>query len=477
MVDKLSGLLELIHVPLAVRSSSLLEDSRYQPFAGIYSTYMIPNSHPERSLRLWELTNAIKAVYASTYRRRARGYFEATNYRLEDERMAVIIQLLVGSRHENRFYPNLAGVVRSHNYYPTPPVTSADGIASVALGLGRTVMDGGLTVRFSPRYPRHIVQFSDPESTLQYSQKEFYALNLDAHAATRDFRKEVVLEKYDLATAERDGTLGPVASTYSAENHALYEGISRSGTRVVTLAPILNGRLFPLPEILDYLMQLGSWSMNTPVEIEFAVDMSGAKDGRVQFAFLQLRPLMLGGEDTHVDLSAYAPEQLLCLSHKVLGNGIIDNIRDIIVVDRERFNRARTPEIAAEVGRLNGLLRKEHRPYVLIGLGRWGTADPWLGIPVTWDQISGARVIVESGFEDFMVTPSQGTHFFQNITSFQIGYFTVNVTGTNGMVDWQWLSELPAETELQYVRHIRLPKPLTVRMDGHNNRGVITKPQ
>lgn len=476
LIDQLSEVLSLIRGPLAVRSSSLLEDSKYQPFAGIYSTHMIPNASLDITVRLWDLANAIKAVYASTYTQSAKRYFEAIPYRLEDERMAVIIQELVGQVHGGIFYPSLSGVVRSHNFYPTSPMQPDDGIASVALGLGKTVTDGGLTVRFCPGYPRHVVQFSDADSTLTYSQKEFYALSLEKQAS-REIDELSSLVQIPIREAEAHGTLQAAASTYSPENHAIYDGMSRDGMRVITFAPILKGDIFPLAEILSHIMRLGRWGMSSPVEIEFAADLSNEKGKSDKFAVLQIRPLVLGQTISESNVDWSDRSQAICHSSQVLGNGTISELRDIIIVDPERFTRADTIQIAAEVGLFNARLLKEKRSYLLIGMGRWGSADPFLGIPVSWDQISGARVIIESGFEDFDVSPSQGTHFFQNITSFQIGYFTVNRSTKNGFVDWDWLSSQDVEDQGKYIRHLRFEKPLTVVMDGHKNQGIIIKPK
>jgi hypothetical protein len=472
---RLSEYLELVHYPLAVRSSSLLEDSRYQPFAGIYRTDMLPNSHKDPAVRLEELTAAIKRVYASTYSQVSKGYIKATSYRLEEEKMAIIIQRLVGTRHENRFYPDFSGVVRSHNFYPTSPMVASDGIASVALGLGKPVVEGELAVRFCPRYPRHVIQFSDTASTLKYSQKWFYALEMEDPEDDSDHSRELPLVKHGLEVAEHDGTLAAVGSTYSAENDAIYDGISRDGMRLVTFAPILKSNLIPLPEILRLIMDLGRLGMNTPVEIEFAVNYPGDAKAVREFAFLQIRPLVASRESDELDVNGYPSEQIVCRSDQVLGNGQISDIRDIVMVDIDRFDRARSAEVAIEVGQFNARLMADQVPYLLIGVGRWGSADPWLGIPVSWDQIAGARVILETGFKDIKVEPSQGSHFFQNITSFQIGYFTVNANVPGESLDWKWLKSQPIVENKDFTSHIRLKQPLVVRMNGHSHRGVILK--
>jgi CheY-like chemotaxis protein len=460
--DDLAALLPRIAYPIAVRSSSLLEDSQHQPFAGIYETFMLPNCHPSPDVRLEQLLHAIVRVYASMFSTQAKDYIAATPYRLEEEKMAVIVQRIVGTQHGRRFYPDLAGVARSHNFYPTPPLGADDGIAAIALGLGKTVSAEGNCLRFCPRYPRNLVQFSSVRDVLANSQRAFWALDLDADTAMREVR-------YDLEVAETDGTLAALASTYSRENDAIYDGMSRPGVRVVSFASILKHDSFPLALLLDRLLAIGRWGMGAPVEIEFAVDLA-----RRELAFLQLRPLAMSHETLELVIGDVDPKLLVCRSSSVLGNGRIDDLRDIIVVDRHRFERASSRQVAAELALLNAELTG--RPYLLVGVGRWGSADPWLGIPVSWEQISGARVIVEAGFADFKVTPSQGTHFFQNLTSFNVGYFTVNPDAGDGFVDWAWLGAEPSVRETAYVRHLHYDRPVVVKMNGKNGEGIILKP-
>jgi CheY-like chemotaxis protein len=458
--DDLAALLPRVDYPLAVRSSSLLEDSQHQPFAGIYETFMLAN-RGNFGARLDQLIRAIVRVYASMFSHRAKHYITATPYRLEEEKMAVIVQRAVGTAHGTRFYPDLSGVARSHNFYPTPPLTAADGIAAIALGLGRTVVAEGNCLRFCPRYPRHLVQFSSVRDVLASSQRAFWALDLDGN----DMRES----RYELDAAEADGTLGAVASTYSHENDAIHDGISRPGVRIISFASILKHDEFPLAPLLDRLLARGHWGMGGPVEIEFAVDLA-----KRELAFLQLRPLALSHEMLELVIGEVDPARLVCRSSSVLGNGRIDDIHDIIVVDRARYDRGSSRQVAAELAQYNAELAG--RPYLLIGVGRWGSADPWLGIPVTWEQIAGARVIIEAGFADFKVTPSQGTHFFQNLTSFNVGYFTVNPDAGEGFVDWDWLAAAPAVRATPYVRHLRFDRPIVVKMNGKQGEGVIYKP-
>ena len=426
--DLKSFLAEVSH-PLAVRSSSLLEDSQYQPFTGVYETFMLgnqqTNSPGDPDARLAALSEAIRRVYASTFSRHAKAYVRATPYRLEEEKMAVILQQVVGTRHGERFYPDFSGVVRSRNFYPVPPMTFEDGIAAVALGLGRAVVDGGKCLTFCPRYPRNLVQFSSVEDILANSQSEFWALELNGAAEGRPGHWHE--RRFGLDAAESDGTLRALASTYSKDNHAVYDGVSRPGSRIITFAPMLKHGTFPLAEILDDLVRAGEDALGNAVEIEFAVrlpqaeSMDGQPTGQVaEFGFLQIRPLTLARDTEDLALDDVRPEQLICQSSKVLGNGRIDNLHDVVVVDSQRFERSRSQEVATAVARINRLLIEENRPYLLIGVGRWGSTEPWLGIPVEWDEISGARVIVEAGFRDLRVTPSQGSHFFQNLTAFQL---------------------------------------------------------
>jgi len=459
----LAAFLARCDFPLAVRSSSLLEDSQYQPFAGIYQTYMLPNADPSLEVRLGDLLRAVKWVYASTYSTRAKRFLEATQYRLEEEKMAVILQRVVGARRGTRFYPDFAGVARSYNYYPAPPAKSEDGIAAVALGLGKTVVDGGRSVRFCPRYPHHLPQVSTIQRSLKGAQQEFYAIDLTGSAGEE--------RPFPIEAADQDGTLAALASTYSPENDALYDGVSRPGVRIVTFAPVLKHGLFPLAEILEALLAIARWGTRSPVELEFAVNL---RRGDAELGFLQLRPLALAREMDEIDLRGAS--DLLCRSASVLGHGRIDDLRDAVVVDYRRLDRREGQRIAEIVRQIDSDLRSEGRGYILIGSGRWGSSEPFLGIPVTWDQISGARVIVEAGFRDFHVSPSQGTHFFQNLVSNNVGYFTVNPELGEGFLDWDWLASQRARFEEGPVRHLRFESPFCVQMNGRRNEGAIGKP-
>lgn len=475
VVTKLRHFVERVRWPLAVRSSSLLEDSQYQPFTGVYETFMLPNNHRDPRVRLRQLLAAVRRVYASTFLRQAKDYLHATPYRLEEERMAVAIQKVVGASHDGRFYPDFSGVARSFNYYASPPLTPEDGVAAVALGMGRSVVAGEASLLFCPRHPQALVQFSGVDEIVKTSQRSFWAVEMNGGS---DVEGESGMreKRFGLDVAERDGTLYAVGSTYSKENQAVYDGLARPGVRLVTFAPILKHGVFPLADVITALLNVGSHGMNRPAEIEFAVCLSPGGDQPHEFGFLQMRPLVVARETEDLDLSDAAPEELICRSTQVLGNGVVDGIRDAVVVDFHRFDRSASRAAAAEVARFNAELSHEGRPYLLIGVGRWGSTDPWLGIPVTWDQIAGARVIVESGFRDFRVTPSQGSHFFQNLTSFQIGYFTVNADLGEGFIDWSWIEARPAESKLTFVRHLRFDAPVVVKMNGRRNLGLIYKP-
>lgn len=461
-----------VHYPLAVRSSSLLEDSLAQPFAGVYRTYFLPNNDPSLDVRLNQLKDAIRRVYASAFTEHAKSYIQMTSFRLEEERMAVIIQAVVGRQHRDLFYPDFSGVARSHDFYPAPGHEAEDGMAAVALGLGKTVVDGRPCVRFCPRYPKQVLGFSSVSTSLESSQREFFALDLKRAGPQSPL---IGITARPLEVAEEDGLLTWLGSTYSQDDDRIIDGISRPGVRLVSFAQVLKHEQFPLAAILERILNVCKEGTGAPVEIEFAGNL-GIDGHPAQFGFLQMRPLSVSQELDDVELLELPPEQLLCRSEKVLGNGRIDGIRDLVVVPAETFDRSRSPECAIDVARFDATLRRLGRPYLLVGVGRWGSADPHLGIPVDWNQISGARVIVEAGFEDLRVEPSQGTHFFQNLTSAQVAYFTINPRFGEGQLDWDWLESLPAAEEGELVRRIELEEALSVVVDGRRGLGQIAKP-
>ena len=476
--EALWRVVERMQGPLAVRSSSILEDSPYQPLAGIYDTWLLPNDAPDPETRLAQLQRAIKRVYASTFTKRARAFLAATPYRLEEEAMAVVIQKMVGRRHGDRFYPDISGVARSHNFYPTPPAEPEDGIAAVALGLGKTVAEGEPCLRFSPAHPGHILDHSSVQDILEHSQRQFWSLHLEEEPSESGaWPQEGPLHRHPLKDAQADGTLRAVGGSYSAENEVVYDSPERGKVKLVTFAPILKHGVFPLAEILAELLALGRAGTRLPVEIEFAAVLPESSEEEAYFAFLQLRPIARWREDEDISLDEVEADDVVVESPSVLGNGRIDDLHDWIVVDRNEFDRSHSGEVAEAVARFNGQLRREGRPYGLIGVGRWGSTHPWLGIPVRWEDISGARVIVEAGFKDFKVTPSQGTHFYQNLASLNVGYFTVNATADEGRVDWQWFHDREAVETDGCVRHLRFDSPAVAIMNGHRRQGVVLKPK
>jgi DNA-binding NarL/FixJ family response regulator len=470
----LAAIVERVRTPLAVRSSSLLEDSYDLPFAGVYRTLMLANADPDPAARLAELERAVKLVYASTFARNAKAYVANTPHRPEEEKMAVVVQRVFGRPHGAYFYPAFAGVACSRNYYPVLGLKAEEGLAAVALGLGKTVVEGGKAVRFSPAVPRNVPQFSSTSGYLKTSQREFYAVDPARRLAGPAEGRGDALVVLGLEEAERHGTLAPVGSVYSRDNDAVYDSLARPGIRLVTFAPVLKSGVFPLSPILTRLLALGERAMSCPVEIEFAVNLA-AGDAPAEFAVLQIRPLVVevGSEDLDEVLRRTDPASLLCVSEHALGHGRVQDVRDVVYVKTGSLDRAATVAVAAEVERLNAVLMEEGRPYLLVGPGRWGTSDRWLGIPVEWRQIAGARVIVETGLADVPFAPSEGTHFFHNIASSGIGYLTV--LHRDGLVDFAWLDGTPARAETRFLRHLRLERPLDIRIDGRSGRGVVLK--
>ncbi|MEW6506576.1 MAG: PEP/pyruvate-binding domain-containing protein [Bacteroidota bacterium] len=475
-LTSLEDFLELVKDPIAVRSSSLLEDSQGQPFAGVYETFMLPNNYPDIKIRIKQLLHAIKRIYMSIYFQRSKDYIKVTTYRLEEEKMAVIIQKIAGTNCNGKYYPEFSGVAKSYNFYPNPPLKSHDGIVSVAPGLGKYIVDGGIAFRFCPKYPHHIIQFATINDLLNYSPHEFFALELNESHPKKNINEDNLVKKYNLYEAVKDGTLNLTGSTYSIDNNSLYDGTEREGTKLFTLAPILKNKVFPLPQILSLLLDMGSWGTGSPVEIEFAVKLTVPEGKPKEFALLQMRPLVISNEIEELELDSYEKELLIGKSNQVLGHGVMNDIKDIVFVDLKKFDRKHTIKVAHEIAQYNAHLLKEKTPYLLIGVGRWGTLDPWLGIPVTWEMINGARTIIESNFSDFNVTPSQGSHFFQNLTSFKIGYFTINELDEQGFIDWMWLEKQKVIEQKEFTRHVQVEKPITIKINGHKSKGIIVKP-
>ncbi|GAB4330011.1 MAG: PEP/pyruvate-binding domain-containing protein [Bacteroidales bacterium] len=474
--EDLYTFISVIHNPVAVRSSSLLEDSYYQPFAGIYSTYMIPWVANDQRRMIDMLSDAIKSVYASAFFKDARAYMNATLNVIDEEKMAVVLQEVCGHRYGTRFYPSFSGVARSINFYPVEPEKAEDGIVNVALGLGKFIVEGGQSLRFSPRHPGRVLQLSSPEAALRETQRHFYALDLDPDHFQPSLDDGVNILRLSIREAEKDGSLRHLASTYDFQNHVLRDGHTGEGKKLITFSNILRHKVFPLAEILDDLLVTGQREMNKPVEIEFAVNLSHEKGHPHVFNVLQIRPVVENKEQIHIDISGVPEEDCIIWSRSVLGNGRMDDLYDLVYIRPDTFDPAHSSEMAATIGQLNEQFVKEGRNYILIGPGRWGSSDPWLGIPVKWSQISAARVIAESGMEQYRIDPSQGTHFFQNLTSFRVGYFTVNPHLGEGGYDVSFLAKHPALFENRFIRHVRFEKPMLTLIDGKKGSGIILKP-
>jgi hypothetical protein len=470
-------IIEAIKSPLAIRSSSLLEDSHYQPFAGVYSTYFIPNNHFDVRIKSYQLEQAIKSVYASVFFRDSKAYIAATSNVIDEEKMAIVIQEVSGRSYGNRFYPAISGVARSVNFYPIDPERYEDGIANIAFGLGKTIVEGGISLRFCPKYPQKVLQLSVPDLALRDSQKEFYALDLDPEKFHSSVDETVNLHKLRIKNAENDKALKFVASTFDYHDQIIRDGIYEGGRKIITFSNILRHNSFPLAEILQELLKVGQAEMNNQVEIEFSVNLDTPETQPQIFHFLQIRPIVETQEKNIVKVAVCKPEETIITSLHALGNGVIENLYDLIYVKPDSFNPSETKSIAETIDKLNSGFVTEHKNYVLVGPGRWGSNDPWLGIPVKWSQISAARLIVESGLKHFQIDPSQGTHFFQNLTSFHVGYFTISPFNNDGFYDVSYLADQPAIFEDNHVRHIRFNSPIVVKIDGSKKRGVVMKPE
>jgi CheY-like chemotaxis protein len=470
--QSLEQYLNHVRYPLAVRSSSLLEDAQFQPFAGVYKTYMIPNNHPDLTERLKHLILAIKLVYASTYCENARAYVKSTFHRTEDEKMGVVIQQLTGKVYGDYFYPAISGVAQSYNYYPISYMKPEDGLAQVALGLGKIVVEGGVALRFSPKYPQFLPQFSTVDDILENSQRFFYALKMDGFPDDLAANEDATLEKLDVDEARNDAPVSHLCSTYSAQDHRIRDGVQSSGYLVCTFANILKYRSLPLPEILFEILAIGRQGMGCPVEIEFAVNMPFDAEQKPSFELLQIRPMTVNQNNLEVEIADEDISRAFCYSTMALGNGQFEEIEDIIFVNPDTFDAARTIEIATEIGKVNKQMILRKRKYLLIGPGRWGSADRWLGIPVRWPDISGVGAIVETTIEGLKADPSQGSHFFHNITSLGISYLNTSEGGQD-FIDWKWLRSLPPKNETRHLKHVILKKPLAIKIDGKRSKAVI----
>jgi CheY-like chemotaxis protein len=472
----LYAFVSVIKNPIAVRSSSKLEDSHYQPFAGIYNTYMVPRVDDNtRMIQL--LSDAIKSVYACVYYENSKAYMAATSNVIDEEKMGIILQEVCGSKYEDRFYPTLSGVARSINFYPVEPEKTEEGIANIALGLGKQIVDGGVSLRFSPKHPDKALQLSSPEIALKDTQKYFYALDLNPESFKPSIDDAINLLRLKVKEAEKDNSLKHAASTFDLQNNVLKEGTIHKGKKVITFANVLKHKIIPLDKILSDLLDIGQKEMNNPIEIEFAIDLNKQKGEPLIFNFLQIRPIVSNDQETHFDLDEIDLKDTIIYSESALGNGVIDDVYDFVYVKPENFSSLKSKEIANEMAKINEQFKEEGKNYILVGPGRWGTADPSLGIPVKWAQISQARLIVESGLENYRIDPSQGTHFFQNLTSFRVGYFTINPYIDDGYFDIDFLEKSQEQYENEFIRHVRFKNPLKIQIDGQSSKGVVCKPQ
>lgn len=472
LVEDFFAFFDVVKSPIAIRSSSLLEDSHYQPFAGIYSTYMIPYLTDKYEM-LRMLSDAIKGVYASVYYKDSKAYMQATSNVIDQEKMAVILQEVVGTQYGDRFYPSISGVARSINYYPINDELAEEGTVSLALGLGKYIVDGGLTLRVCPYHPDKVLQTSEMEMALRETQTRFYALDLKNMGQNFSLDDGFNLLKLPVKEAENDGSLNYIASTYDPYDMVIRDGIYPGGRKVITFANILQHDVFPLARILQLVQKYGQGEMRRPVEIEFAVNLNATEKKGV-FYLLQIRPMVDMKADLNEDLDAIPEEQLLLKSVNSLGQGIMDDIQDVIYVKTEGYSASNNQLIAYDIEKLNKRFLDEGKHYILIGPGRWGSSDTWLGIPVKWPNISAARVIVEAGLTNYRVDPSQGTHFFQNLTSFGVGYFTINAYMNDGLYNQELLNSMPAVEETKYLRWVHFDKPLAVKMNGKKKIGVVS---
>ena len=475
LIEDLMAFFDVVKGPIAVRSSSLLEDSHYQPFAGIYSTYMVPKIEEKYDM-LRTVSDAIKAVYASVFFRDSKAYMTATSNLIDQEKMAVVLQEVVGSRYGDHFYPTLSGVARSLNFYPIGNEKAEDGIANIALGLGKYIVDGGQTLRFSPRHPHNILQMSTMDLALRETQTRFYALDLKNLAECFSVDDAFNLLKLSVKDADADGALRYIVSTFDPYDQIIRDGYYPGGRKILSFCNILQHDVFPLASTLDYLLGIGQKEMGRPVEIEFAVNIDQADPKRATFYLLQIRPIVDNKEVMDEDLSLVRNEDTLLSSTSVLGHGVVGDVYDVVYVKTGSFNSSNTQAIAYEIERINRGFTDREQGYVLVGPGRWGSSDPWLGVPVKWPHISNARVIVECGLENYRVDPSQGTHFFQNLTSFGVGYFTINPFKGDGWFDEAFLNAQPAVEETDFLRHVRFERPIVIKMDGKRSLGVVMKP-
>jgi CheY-like chemotaxis protein len=468
---KLRILLKNITKPLAVRSSSLFEDSLMQPFSGIFATYILPNNHPDINMRLEQVYSAIKLVYASIYSNSARTYFEAVHYKIEEEKMAVVIQEVVGNQYDDVFYPHISGTAQSHNYYPVAHMQPDEGFAVLAVGLGTYVVEGERTFRFSPKYPQ--IEINSQKDIYKTSQVEFFAVDLKNSEPNLIEGEDAGLARMEITDALKHGTIKHSASVYDIDNERIVPGTDTYGPLVINFANILRYDYIPLAETLTKLLEIIREALGSPVEIEYAIDLNKDKDSKASFYLLQIKPLVGNDDDYNIDLDSLDYEDVILFSEKSMGNGSVEDITDIIYIDPENFDNTKTLEMATEIEKLNSKLMKENRKYILMGPGRWGTRDQFIGIPVVWPQICNAKVIVEMSLKNFPLDASLGSHFFHNVTSMNVGYFTVQYRGSNDFIKWDVIKNQKNIEQLKYARHVRFNDPVTVVMDGKKRISVI----
>ncbi|MBI9033839.1 MAG: pyruvate, phosphate dikinase [Bacteroidales bacterium] len=469
---RLKILLKKFTKPIAIRSSGLFEDSLMQPFAGVFDTYILPNSHNDINIRTKQALDAIKLVYASVYSKLARDYIRAVNYRIEDERMAVIIQEVVGHQYGHYFYPHISGVAQSYNYYPFAHMKPEEGFAVTAVGLGKYVVEGEKAHRFSPKYPT--LDINSPKDQFKNSQLEFYAVDLQRTQLDLTVGDTAGLARLDIDVAEKHGNLKHTASVYNIDNDTISAGTLKVGPRIINFANILKYNHIPLSKTINTVLDIMKQAVGTPVEIEFAVDLNKDEEGKASFHILQIKPLHGSSSTYEVNLDDVNKKDVLLLTEIGMGNGLIDGISDVVFVDKNLFEKSMTSEIAIEIEQMNNQLSKEGKNYILIGPGRWGTRDPWIGIPVNWPQISAAKIIIETSLQEFPLDASSGSHFFHNVTSMNVGYFSVQHSKKSDILDWDVLLQQRVVNQTKYVKHIRFDNPLTIKMDGKNGMYVIT---
>jgi len=471
LLENLDILLEDVRYPIAIRSSALLEDSYAEPFAGIYRTFMLPNNHPDKNIRMKQLCDAIKLVIASVYNSQAREYIENMAHQLDEEKMAVIIQEIVGDYFgEDHFYPHFSGVAQSHNFYPISNLSNEDGIVSLAVGLGKSVVEGERIFRFCPKYPKK--QFLTPESQLKNSQNTFYALNLKENEFNLLNGEKTTLDKLDISEAEKHGSITQTASTWDYQNNRIYPGIRKKGPRIINFDNILKYKYIPLAEIISKMLVIAETALGMPVEMEFAVNLT--KNPVPTFYVLQVRPLTINSEEVFIPENINR-DKLLLQTFNSMGNGSTENLTDIIFVNPDKFDKVKTEQMKIEVRQLNKQMEKEDKQYILIGPGRWGSQDRFLGIPVCFNDISHAKIIVEAGLNNFNIDPSQGTHFFHNVVAMELGYFTIPYNSSSDFIDWEWINSLEIIAKTEFLIHVKSPNPMKIKMDGKSGNAVIYK--